>query len=588
MEAVLKKKFRRRASIAGLLGPSVLLVGFLVILSLAMLAYYSVTPKGQFGLDNYAKVLFDSFYRGIILRTIGIGLTVAGILTVLSYPVAYYLARTKSPYKVLILALVLSPLMTNLMVRTVAWMQILGGGGIVNRLLMTLSVVDAPIEFLGTRRAIIPALVYNFFPYMILPLKAAIEGVDERLEEASYSLGASRFYTFFRVVTPQTFIGLFAGFSLVFLRTISAFVTPKAMGQGKFFVLSTLIYQQMHSLNWGFAAALSFLLLVGILLLVALSKRLQKGSFRVHFRNRLAAIAARLPEPKRRQRPASAAVEQREKAPPVGRKKKWKSPLLSDTKLVRGMVVLGIAFLILPLLLLARSAFSNSELMGVTEGWTLRWIVAAVTDPAYLKAAVLSLRLGVASVLISLGIGTMGVFAVRRLLGKTHRFYGVFNWSLVSPLTIPAIVLAVGMVLLFQFMKLPFNFYRLLLVHVLITLPYIVNNVGAAINNLDACQEEAAFVLGASRLRILWSIILPALKTGLVSAFIMGFIVSFDEVTITMLTSSVGQMTLPVKIMTDLDIVWSPKIAAVSLILICFSGLILYVVNRVIGLEKFK
>ena len=190
MEETLSRKLRRQGSILGLMGPAALLVGFLVLVSLVMLAVYSVTPKGEFGFSYYTKVLLDPFYRGIILRTIGIGLTVAAILTVLSYPVAYYLARNKSPYKVLILALVLSPMMTNLMVRTVAWMQILGGAGIVNRFLTALSVIDAPIEFLGTERAIIPALVYNFFPYMILPLKAAIEGVDERLEEAAYSLGA--------------------------------------------------------------------------------------------------------------------------------------------------------------------------------------------------------------------------------------------------------------------------------------------------------------------------------------------------------------------------------------------------------------
>ncbi|MEL7610341.1 MAG: ABC transporter permease subunit [Bacillota bacterium] len=587
MEETLSRKMRRHASILGLLGPAMLLVGFLVMVSLVMLAVYSVTPKGEFGFANYAKALLDPFYRGIILRTIGIGLTVAAILTVLSYPVAYYLARNKSPYKVLILALVLSPMMTNLMVRTVAWMQILGGAGIINRFLTALSVIDAPIEFLGTTRAIIPALVYNFFPYMILPLKAAIEGVDERLEEAAYSLGASRLYTFFRVVTPQTLVGLFAGFSLVFLRTISAFVTPKALGQGKFFVLSTLIYQQMHSLNWGLAAALSFLLLAGILCLVGLTRRLQRGTAGIYLRSRIAALVALFPEPKARRRAAASPREGRRGEAGTA-PRKWKSPLLVDTKLVRIMVIFGIAFLVLPLLLLIRSAFSNSELMGVNEGFTLRWIIAAVSDPAYLKAALMSLKLGLCSVLISLVIGTMAVFGLRRLLGGKHPLFGFFNWALLSPLTIPAIVLAVGMVLLFQATGLPFNFNRLVLVHVLITLPYIVNNVGAAINNLDVSQEEAAFVLGAGRLRILWSIILPALKTGLVSAFIMAFIVSFDEVTATMLTSGTGQLTLPVKIMTDLDIVWSPKIAAVSLVLICFSLLILYIVNRVIGLEKLK
>jgi putative spermidine/putrescine transport system permease protein len=166
---------------------------------------------------------------------------------------------------------ILMPLLTSVVVRTFAWVVILGRQGIVNSVLANLGWIDAPVKLLYTRGGLIVALANVQLPLMVLPLITALQKLDPNLEDASAALGASAFRTFFRVTLPLTLPGIIAGCLLTFSATITAFISQSLIGGGQMLFMPMYIYQQASSLqNWPFAAAISLVFLVAVLACVTL------------------------------------------------------------------------------------------------------------------------------------------------------------------------------------------------------------------------------------------------------------------------------------------------------------------------------
>jgi putative spermidine/putrescine transport system permease protein len=178
------------------------------------------------------------------------------------------------------LALIILPLTLSLVVNVFAWLVILGGSGLVNELLLVTGLVHAPLRLLFNRGAVLVVLVHTFLPFQILSIMSVIAQIDPRLEEAAANLRANRWTTFRRVLLPMALPGIVAGSTLVFILTVSAFVTPRLIGGGRVHMLGSLIYEQVAVvLNWPFGAALSFVLLALVLILIGAASRLAGARF---------------------------------------------------------------------------------------------------------------------------------------------------------------------------------------------------------------------------------------------------------------------------------------------------------------------
>jgi putative spermidine/putrescine transport system permease protein len=267
-----------------LLAPMLLLLTVAFVAPVAMLLPTSVRPyvplvgiTSGFTAGHYVKLLTDSYYLEIIGRTVALGLTVTCSTLVIGYPLAFFLARTRSRWRGWLTLLVVFPLMLNLVVRTFGWIALLAQNGLVNQALQALGIVEAPVKLLFNFAGLLIGLTHIFLPFMVLVLIGAIQNIPRDVEDAARVLGASWGSAFVRVTLPLSAPGILSGSILVFVLTISALVTPRLLGGPTYQVMSTLIYDEFLSrLNWPAGSAQSLLLTVMVLALVYLSGRLAR------------------------------------------------------------------------------------------------------------------------------------------------------------------------------------------------------------------------------------------------------------------------------------------------------------------------
>jgi putative spermidine/putrescine transport system permease protein len=265
-----------------LLVPSLLLllVGF--VAPVGLLVPTSVRPyvplvgiTSGFTLGHYVRLLTDSYYLEIIGRTLALGLAVTIATLVIGYPVALFLARTRSRWRSWLTLLVVFPLMLNLVVRTFGWIALLAQNGLVNQALQAIGLVDGPVKLLFNFTGLMIGLTHIFLPFMVLVLIGAIQNIPRDVEDAARVLGASWAGAFLRVTLPLSAPGIVSGSILVFVLAISALVTSRLLGGPTYQVMSTLIYDEfLQRLNWPAGSAQSLLLTVIVLGLVYLSGRL--------------------------------------------------------------------------------------------------------------------------------------------------------------------------------------------------------------------------------------------------------------------------------------------------------------------------
>lgn len=263
----------------GLLG---LLVSFVFPLAyMIRMSFNRGAPDGvveeTFTLDTYIQPLTDPYYWRVTLETFQMGVTVGLLCVLVSYPVALFLARSTSKYRGLLIAIAIAPLLTSAVVRTYGWMVILGTNGLVNSTLDGMGLIDTPLKLTNNMTGVTIGLVEIFMPYAILAMISGFGRLSPQLEEAAGSLGASKLQVFTRVTLPLSLPGILTAFLLVFVLSISTFITPRLLGGGSVQVLATEIYDQTTGLlNWPFAAALSVILLILFGLIIAVYQRLTK------------------------------------------------------------------------------------------------------------------------------------------------------------------------------------------------------------------------------------------------------------------------------------------------------------------------
>jgi ABC-type spermidine/putrescine transport system permease subunit I len=255
------------------------LVGLLPLLFLAFLFLLPVIRLLLLSVEggtlaHFEKAVSGELYVQVFFETFKIATIVTAVSLLLAYPVAYFLA-TASPRWVLIgLVFLMLPFWTSILVRTYAWMILLGRNGVLNQILIALGFVSEPVTLLYNVTGVLIGMVHVLLPYMVFPIYSAMLRVDRDLMLAAEGLGASGWQVFWRVFLPLTMPGVMAGTALVFILSLGFYITPALLGGGRVIMIAVLIEQQVRQfLEWGFASALSILLLIATLLaLLALNR----------------------------------------------------------------------------------------------------------------------------------------------------------------------------------------------------------------------------------------------------------------------------------------------------------------------------
>ena len=263
---------RQKINLLILLLPATVWLVIFFVVPLLIVLLYSFLERGTYGgiiwefsLSNYQR-LANGIYWGVLGRSLWLAFTTTIICLLIGYPLAFFIATRKQPWRNLLLLLVIIPFWSNFLVRTYAWIVLLGTEGVFNVALQSFQIIDQPLQLLFTPFAVAIGLVYGYLPFMILPLYATIEKLDFSLIEAAHDLGANDWRTFRKIILPLTMRGIVAGSLLVFIPTVGAFITPDILGGAKTLTIGNLIQNQfLRGRNWPFGSALSMLLMVVVL-----------------------------------------------------------------------------------------------------------------------------------------------------------------------------------------------------------------------------------------------------------------------------------------------------------------------------------
>ncbi len=248
-------------------GPALFLLLFFVfpnalLLSASLLKSENQVLTSKLTLDNFGFVLSKAHYQRAILRTFVVGASVGLLVAIISLPISYFLIRTTSRFKGVLITLSLAPLLASVVVRTYGWYVILDRFGFVNDVLLNFSLIEERIAFIPSTGGIILGLTHALLPYGILTNLAALSSINPNLETASMSLGENRCRTFFRVVLPLSMPGLVASFLLAFSISISAYATPAILGGYASRTIATHIYTFiMQVLDWSLGATFGAILI---------------------------------------------------------------------------------------------------------------------------------------------------------------------------------------------------------------------------------------------------------------------------------------------------------------------------------------
>jgi putative spermidine/putrescine transport system permease protein len=260
---------RRAGTIAGLLSPATLLVVGSLVLPMLTLFRYSFNAydpltlmRVTFTLENYVQFFTTPYFHEVMITTLSVAIISSLGSAVLGFPVAYFLARTQSRFKSLLVILVIFPLLVGNVVRAAGWITLFGTKGVINVILLKIGLINQPLEIMYTDFAVIISTLSVILPFMILSLQSVIENVDFSVVDAALNLGASRFQAFRRVFLPIVMPGVMGGFVLVFILCMNAYATPYLIGGPGYKMMAPALYNQIASAaNWPFGSALAFILM---------------------------------------------------------------------------------------------------------------------------------------------------------------------------------------------------------------------------------------------------------------------------------------------------------------------------------------
>lgn len=551
-----------------------------------LLGLFFIGPIGSFLLQGFfthdgnltAEHLSKMWTAGTYLQVMASSVKTAAWVTLLSilaaYPAAYVLATADRQGRGYWTLLILLPFWSSFLVRTFAWIVILGRQGPVNAGLASTGLTEAPLQLLYTSGAVLIGMTNVLVPFAILTMVGVMEQIERGLVAAAGTLGARPVQAFFRIYLPLSMPGVTAAALLVFITALGFFIAPALLGSARETMIAQLIIQQVTELvNWPFAAILCLALLamalaifwvfdrlVGLSTLAGQPSERVKGGGMLHLIGNLgmrfsgwigdifAALANR-----------------------IG----LAAPLTQGSSVTtRFGAAIVVLFLLMPLLLLIPVSFTGKSYLSwppVDLGF--RWYHEVLTSPVWLGAALRSFIAAGVTAFVCFIVAVPAAFAFLKLSGKTAS--AVFA-LMISPLLVPRLVIAVALFYVYARLGLVGTITGLVIGHAVIALPFFFIAVIAVLKTYDIRLDLAAASLGATPWQTARRITLPLISGGLVSAALFAFVVSLDELNIALFAAGGLQSTLPKLMWDEATLRFSPLLAAVStLVLMVMSAIVL-------------
>jgi ABC-type spermidine/putrescine transport system permease subunit II len=550
--------------------PIIVLLLVMLVYPVGQLLLLSVHNNSGFTLVEYKRLFASSVYVDVLLITLKVSLWTTFFSVLTGYPIAYLISSLTRERKNRLLFWVL---------RTFAWVVLLGRNGVINQVLLGLGIIDRPLSLLYNFSAVIVGMVHALMPLAVLTMLSVMENIDRRLPSAAATLGARPGTVFWKVYFPLSLPGVAAGALMVFVTAIGFFITPTLLGGRHQTMITQLIIDQvMQALNWGFAGAISVLLLAVVLLVFLIYDRMVGLST-------MAGGSSVARGPKQGSRwsrklgdvilttlgNASDAV--------IGLfPKRRKRAANGESLTLRVVVILLLVFLSAPAFLMIPLSFdSASGLAWPPRGFSLQWYRQIADSPLWMQAITLSMLVGIGTGFLSMLIGTPAAFLLVRggMKGKAAMLAFIL-----APIVVPRMIIAVGVFYFFAKIGLIGSSFGLVLGHTVVAVPYVVITMMAVLRNYDTRLDLAAHSMGARPWATLRRVTFPILSAGLMSSFLFAFATSFDELTIALFSSGGLSTTLPKQFWDEITMQISPVIAAVSTCLFVFIAVLIWVADR--------
>ncbi|MGU8962465.1 ABC transporter permease [Clostridium perfringens] len=259
--------------------PYVVWSAIFIVIPLLLIVFFSFTSKVDgrfvFSFENFQR-LFEPIYFTVFIRSIWLAVLSTVSCLILGYPIAYIISKLPIKRRNMLILLFILPMWMNFLLRTYAWMAILGRDGLINTLLGYIGI--GQIKMLYTDGAILLGMVYNFLPFMVIPIYTVLIKIDKNLVNAAYDLGANKAQAFRKIILPLSIPGIISGITMVFMPAVSNFVIPSLLGGGKYMLVGNLIEQQFTTIgNWNFGSALSIFMMILILISMAFMSKYEKN-----------------------------------------------------------------------------------------------------------------------------------------------------------------------------------------------------------------------------------------------------------------------------------------------------------------------
>ncbi|WP_417280934.1 ABC transporter permease subunit [Celeribacter sp.] len=518
--------------------------------------------------QRFLRIFQSPVYTKIIWTTVRISLEATAITLIVSFPLAWLLSRSKGASALILGLIVLVPFLTSVLVRTFAWLAILGQKGLVNATLLGLGFISEPLPLLFSEKAVVLALVHSAIPMMVFALFSVLRRIDGRILLAAHTLGANPARAWFGMVVPLAIRGIQSGVIIVFLFTMATFIAPAFLGNQRQQMLAQVIQSEIETgANWALAAALGITLaavativVIGLSFFLGMFSRWQNpGEATQSETKHISSTVDRslLRNPVKRSEPRF------NMSRPWRVVAKYAAPTY---------IVLISAFLLLPLLVLFPVAFSSAEvLVFPPPGYSLRWFEEILNSPEWIEAAWTSLQIGAATSVLTLALATLTVLG----FGHNFRFRNTAEALMLSPMTVPAVVFALGAYLSFSRVGLVDTKTGIILAHTVLVFPVIYLVASATFSSIDPGLAKAAASLGANPFRVFKTITFPLLLPGLSVGALLAMLHSFDESIASIFLSNLSVKTLPRKLWEGIRFNTSPESAAVSAMLLTATCLVI-------------
>ncbi|MDQ0470002.1 ABC transporter permease subunit [Labrys wisconsinensis] len=540
-----------------------LLPVFILLLLAFALPLLAIVPEafGGDAVGRFLRIFGSPVYRTVIWTTVRISLEATAITLVVSFPLAWLLSRATGAKGLLLGLLVLVPFLTSVLVRTFAWLAILGQRGLVNATLLSLGLISEPLPLLFSEPAVVLALVHSSIPMMVFALVSVLRRIDGRILLAAHTLGASPLRAWLGILVPLAIRGIQSGVTIVFLFTMASFIAPAFLGNQRQQMLAQVIQSEIETgADWAFAAALGITLaLTATILVVALSsvaRYLSRWQRPGSLRPALPQQGSERVDKALLRRPVAQST-QRLHVPAV---------LRFGARLVEP-AYLGVisVFILLPLVVLIPVSFSAADvLIFPPPGYSTRWFETILGSQEWIAAALTSLRIGAATCVATLVIATLTVLG----FGRHVRFQGAAEALVLSPLTVPSVVFALGAYLTFARVGLVDTETGIIIAHTVLIVPVVYLVASATYSSIDPWLSRAAASLGANPWRIFRTVTFPLLLPGLAIGALLAMLLSFDESVASIFLSNLSVKTLPRKLWEGIRFNTSPESAAVSVMLL--------------------